>query len=112
MVIDAKDIACRRKDPPVCTGRPRRASGGALVRIGVDPAHVRELLGHLTHSPHEVVALNTRRARSALTLGMRLRLRGADATYAALAADERLPLCTLDHEMASRAGKAVRVMAP
>lgn len=43
---------------------------------------------------------------------MRWKLRGADALYVWLAARENVALCTLDREMAQRAGGACEVIAP
>jgi predicted nucleic acid-binding protein len=85
---------------------------GALARAGHADSKIRDLVERLMAGPHEVVSMGTSRMRRTVDLAIRAKLRGADATYVALAASRRLPLCTLDHEMAARAAGQCRVMQP
>jgi predicted nucleic acid-binding protein len=85
---------------------------GALARAGEPDAKIRELVERLTSAPHEVTTMGASRARRAIDIAIRARLRGADAVYVVLAVARRLSLCTLDHEMATRAATQCKVIPP
>lgn len=84
----------------------------SLGRLGVAHDRVDQLLDGLSKAPHELVPLAARRARLASAQALDGRLRGADACYVAIASEHRLPLCTLDVELAERAERLCRVMKP
>ncbi len=85
---------------------------GALSRHGEPEGKIRDYVARLTSAPHAVIALGVARARRAMHVAITGRLRGADAVYVWLAASRGLPLCTLDHEMAERAGAFCNLIAP
>ena len=85
---------------------------GALARAGEAESKILNLVERLMSSPHEVVTMGASRARRAVDLAIRAKLRGADATYVFLASSRRLPICTLDREMAVRAAAYCKVMVP
>ena len=58
------------------------------------------------------VPLDASLASEAMRLAAKLRLRGADAVYVALAATSREPLITLDTEMLERARGVAEVFTP
>lgn len=84
----------------------------SLARVGEPDAKIRELVGRLTSSPHQLIPLGTGRARRAMDVAMAGKLRGADAVYVWLASARRIALCTLDGEMAERAAAFCKVIAP
>jgi len=86
--------------------------GGALARQGRTEADIRALLGPLGAAPHQIVTFGPKRAAAAQACAIRGKLRGADALYVWLASARRLPLCTLDREMAERAAVFCQVLAP
>jgi predicted nucleic acid-binding protein len=85
--------------------------GAALARagepLGTVRAYVEALLARAT-----VVPLGVRAARAAREMAMRCRLRAADGVYVWVASREGLPLCSLDEEIAFRAGGVCTVMLP
>ncbi|MGH2535035.1 MAG: type II toxin-antitoxin system VapC family toxin [Thermomicrobiales bacterium] len=60
----------------------------------------------------QFVPLDRDRAESYARLAADLRLRGADATYVAVAREIGVPLVTWDREQRSRAAEIVRVLTP
>ncbi len=85
---------------------------GALARQGVPESDIRAIVGPLTRSPHELLTLGPKRARAAQRLAVACKLRGPDALYVWTAAREAVPLCTLDHEILTRAGAHAQVFTP
>jgi predicted nucleic acid-binding protein len=85
---------------------------GALARRGESEDRIRDYVARLTSAPHEVIPLGAARGRRAVDVAIAGRLRGADAVYVWLASARRLPLCTLDPEMAERAARFCRVISP
>lgn len=83
-----------------------------LGRAGWDEASVGRYLAALTGPPTEVVTIGARRALAIGQTAVRLRLRGADACYAWLAAREGVVLVTLDAEMLTRAAVACSAQGP
>jgi predicted nucleic acid-binding protein len=104
--------ALRRQDELVVPVLFGMEIAGALSRHGEPPDEIRDYVARLTSAPHEVVPLGVARARRALDVALTGRLRGADAAYVWLASSRRLPLCTLDDEMAERAAASCKVIAP
>jgi predicted nucleic acid-binding protein len=84
----------------------------SLARVGESDEKIHELVARLTAAPHQVVPLGTGRARRSMDVAIAARLRAADAVYVWLASARRLPLCTIDREMAERGGALCKVMAP
>jgi predicted nucleic acid-binding protein len=84
----------------------------ALARVGEPEPKIRDLIDRLTAPPHDVVTLGASRARRVVDIVISCKLRGADATYVWLASSRRLPLCTLDPDMASRAAAFCNVIPP
>jgi predicted nucleic acid-binding protein len=85
---------------------------GALARRGTLEPDIVALLQALSRAPHQIVTIGPKRATAAQTAAIKGRLRGADALYVWLASARRLPLCTLDREMAERAPAFCRVISP
>jgi predicted nucleic acid-binding protein len=86
---------------------------GVFARQSVTGAAARRTVRALTAVPllqrHD---LDDGLADMACNLAARCRLRGADAVYVALAAQLRLPLITLDHEIIDRARRVARAITP
>jgi predicted nucleic acid-binding protein len=86
---------------------------GAISRRTRDAKLARRAVARLLRLPAlRVVAVDRRLAERAAVLAADLQLRGADATYVALADRLRLPLVTWDREQRERAGRAVRTVTP
>jgi predicted nucleic acid-binding protein len=85
---------------------------GALSRHGEPEGKIRDYIARLTSTPHEVIPFGVARTRRAMDVAIARRLRGADAVYVWLASSRRLPLCTLDQEMAECAGAFCTVIGP
>lgn len=85
--------------------------GGALARLGHSEADIRAMLEPLGAPPHQIVTLGPKRAAQAQACAIQGKLRGADAIYVWLAFARRLPLCTLDREMAERAAVFCKVIS-
>lgn len=83
----------------------------SLARVGTPVPAIRRYVRQLL-AVARVVPLGPAAARQAGETAMRWKLRGADAVYVWLAARENVALCTLDREMAQRAGGACEVIAP
>jgi predicted nucleic acid-binding protein len=84
---------------------------GALARRGEPEEKIRDYVARLTSAPHEVIPLGTARGRRAIDVAITGSLRGADAVYVWLASVRRLPLCTLDAEMAERAARFCKIVS-
>jgi predicted nucleic acid-binding protein len=85
---------------------------GALARAGMRQAGTRAYVARLTRPSNEVRPLDEASARRAAKVAFATRLRGPDAVYVALAADERIPLCSLDEEMSTRGARLCRIIRP
>ena len=59
-----------------------------------------------------LVALDRRLGQAASQLAADLGLRGADATYVAIADQLKIPLLTWDNEQVEKAGKRITVLMP
>ena len=86
---------------------------GAVARRTGDTDRGMKVAGFITAKPWvKGVPLETSLAGESMRLAARLRLRGADAVYVALAAISREPLLTLDNEMLERARDVVEALTP
>lgn len=85
---------------------------GALARRGIVEADIRAFVQALRAPPHQIVTIGPKGSASAETYATQGRLRGADALYVWLASARRLPLCTLDREMAQRGAAFCKVIGP
>ncbi len=86
---------------------------GAISRRTGNPALGREAVTRLQQlASIRLVAIDERLGEAATRLAADLGLRGADATYVAVAEQLSLPLLTWDNEQAERARSAIDVRAP
>lgn len=86
---------------------------GTAARRTRNSADGLALVGQLLRLPNaRFFELNTARAQAAGQLASSLFLRGADAQYAALAVECRVPLVTLDRELRSRAATPLDCLTP
>ena len=86
---------------------------GALARRTGLAGVARRAIEQLLRIPVvRLVPIDDRVAREASRLAARLRLRGADAVYVAVARLLGLPLVTLDQEQEQRAGGMITVRQP
>jgi len=85
---------------------------GALVRRGHKESNIRAYLAALTAKPNHVKTFGPRASRLIADIALRSRLRGADACYVWLSIHDGLPFCTLDREIAHRAGPLCSILAP
>ena len=85
---------------------------GALSRAGWSLKDIHAYVGALSTPPHRMVTLGPRTASKIRDVAIGCRLRGADACYVWLAVRHALTLCTLDREIASRAGAICAVANP
>lgn len=86
---------------------------GAVARRTGDPRLARRAVDAVLRVPGlRLVPVDEVLARMAAGLAGRLRVRGADAVYVALAAALRLPLVTWDVEQCDRAARLVPVLTP
>ena len=86
----------------------RRGEEGSLL---IAPAVMRPAIERLLRlSTLRIVTVDWRLAEHAASLAADLRLRGADATYVAVADRLHLPLVTWDREQRERAKEAVRTV--
>jgi predicted nucleic acid-binding protein len=83
----------------------------SLARVGVQAPAIREYVARLLAGA-KVVNLGASSSRQARETAMRWKLRAADAVYVWLATRENAPLCTLDRELAARAGAVCEVIEP
>ena len=104
----------------------RTSAGGFFVVPAIMPAEVagavsRRLDGRVARRAVEgllripslrVVAIDRRLGERAAELAADLGLRGADATYAAIADQLKIPLVTWDGEQRTRAARAVATATP
>jgi predicted nucleic acid-binding protein len=86
---------------------------GAVARRTGEPRLARRAVDAVLRVPGlRLVAVDDVLARMAARLAGRLRVRGADAIYLAVAASLRLPLVTWDIEQRDRAAPLVEVLVP
>ncbi|TMA43175.1 MAG: type II toxin-antitoxin system VapC family toxin, partial [Deltaproteobacteria bacterium] len=84
---------------------------GAIARRTRDRKLARRAIERLLRLPTlRIVTVDRRLAEHAASLAADLRLRGADATYVAVADRLHLPLVTWDREQRERAKEAVRTV--
>jgi predicted nucleic acid-binding protein len=87
--------------------------GGAIARQTRSPETAARALAFIEKVPGlRLVPVDHRLGRAAADLAVRLRIRGADALYVAVAAHLKLPLVTLDAEQRDRAKGVVEVRTP
>jgi predicted nucleic acid-binding protein len=87
-------------------------AGAVARRTGVPRLARRAIEAVLRVPGLRLVPVDDVLARSAAALAGRLRVRGADAVYLAVAADLRLPLVTWDVERRDRGARLVEVLTP
>lgn len=86
---------------------------GALSRRTAQPHLARAVYDAMTQSPEiTFVEINHELAQRAAQLTINLQLRGADATYVALADKLGAALISLDAEHHQRAGKPIQTLQP
>ena len=86
---------------------------GTAARRTQDPVGGLALLEQFLRLPNaRFFDLSITRAQAAAQLASKLFLRGADAQYAALAAEQRVPLVTLDRELRDRAATQFDCLTP
>ena len=86
---------------------------GAISRRTSVPDLARQAVQHLQRMRTlRLVALDRRLGQAASQLAADLGLRGADATYVAIADQLKIPLLTWDNEHVEKAGKRVTVRMP
>lgn len=86
---------------------------GAVARRSGDAADGHAAFARLRRNRQlNLVPLDDRRGILAARLAANLRLRGADATYVAVALEYGVPLVTWDHEHLSRASSIIQVFTP
>ena len=86
---------------------------GTAARRTQDPTDGLALIEQLLQLPNaRFFDLTVTRAQSASQLASKLFMRGADAQYAALAAEQRVPLVTLDRELLERSAKQYDCFTP
>jgi predicted nucleic acid-binding protein len=86
--------------------------GAALARAGWGVADIEGYVVRLSSPPHRIVTLGPRSAGRIRQVAVACRLRAADACYVWLAGRERVPLCTLDHEVIQRSAGHCADVAP
>ncbi len=86
---------------------------GTAARRTQDPADGLALLEQILRLPNaRLLDLTLMRAQAASQLASKLFLRGADAQYAALAAEQRVPLVTLNRELRERSAQHYDCFTP
>lgn len=86
---------------------------GTAARCTQDAADGLALMEQLLRLPNaRFLELTVTRAKSAALLASSLFLKGADAQYAALAAEHHVALVTLDRELRERSGKQYSGLTP
>lgn len=86
---------------------------GAISRRTGAPALAQQAVQQLQRlRTLRLVALDRRLGQAASQLAADLALRGADATYVAIADQLKIPLLTWDNEHVEKAGKRIRVRMP
>ena len=99
------DVYCPSLLLPECAG--------AVIRPTSDLPLARRAVESVQALPGlRLVSLTEARAFGAMEIALRLRLRGADAVYVALAQEFGTTLITWDREMLTRGAQAVSVMTP
>jgi len=86
--------------------------GASLARAGEPTEAVCAYVDALMSVAIAVATIGPLRARKIRDLAIASKLRAADAAYVWLSAQEAVPLCTLDREMATRGSTFCQVMAP
>lgn len=87
--------------------------GGAIARQTRSPKTAARALKFIEGIPGlRLVPVDHLLGRAAAELAVRLRLRGADAVYVAVAAHLKIPLVTLDAEQRERAQEMIEVILP
>jgi len=85
----------------------------AIARQTSDPYLARELVGMIEELPgKKLISLDLSQARRAAQIAVEYRLRGADATYVAVADAFDAALISWDQEMLKRCPAAVATMTP
>ncbi len=86
---------------------------GVLGRVGEPPTAVLRLIDSLVQRPEiQLHAFDTELARFSAEVAVAARLKGADATFVALAATLAAPLLTWDREQRERGRGFCRTMTP
>jgi predicted nucleic acid-binding protein len=86
---------------------------GAITRRTGDSDLGHQIIADLIDDPSvQLIAIDSMLAERAAQLAVRMRLRGADAIYVALAAHRNVPLMTWDREQLSRASDLITVQSP
>jgi len=86
--------------------------GGAISRR-IGETEARQVLTDLQNIPVlALFELDEELSRNAAELAIRLRLRGADAVYVALAEQLGIPIVTWDGEMITRTGSLIQAHTP
>lgn len=86
---------------------------GALARRTGDAQLGMKVATDIASKPWiESMAVDVPIAGEAMRLAARLRLRGADAIYVALAVTRRMPLITLDAEILERGRAVAKILTP
>jgi len=86
--------------------------GASLARVGEPTAAVCAYVDALMWVAVAVATIGPLRARRIRDMAIASRLRAADAAYVWLAAQEAVPLCTLDPEIAQRGSPFCQVIPP
>ena len=102
----------RSQDRLVVPSIFRIETGAALVRTGEARHVVREYLDAFHACTEQVVPLHPGSVDEVADFAMTWGLRGADALYVWVAALLRVPLCTLDRDMLTRASGICEVITP
>ncbi|WP_437998360.1 type II toxin-antitoxin system VapC family toxin [Sorangium sp. So ce185] len=86
--------------------------GASLARVGEPTAAVCAYVDALMSVAIDVATIGPLRARRIRDTAIASKLRAADSAYVWLAAQEAVPLCTLDREMTQRGSAFCRVIPP
>ncbi len=86
--------------------------GASLARVGEPTAAVCAYVDTLMSVAVAVATIGPLRARKIRDLAIASKLRAADAAYVWLAAQEAVPLCSLDREITQRGGAFCQVIPP
>jgi predicted nucleic acid-binding protein len=86
--------------------------GASLARVGEPPSAVCAYVDTLMSVVVAVATIGPLRARRIRDMAIASKLRAADAAYVWLAAQEGVPLCTLDREMTQRGCAFCQVIPP
>lgn len=86
--------------------------GASLARVGEDAEAIGAYVDALMSTTTDVVTIGPINAKRIREVAITLRLRAADAVYVWLATRERIPLCTLDKEIAQRCKTHCQIVEP